>query len=32
MDRVRAALGDNFRVTGLNARGDQLWVLEIEGK
>ena len=32
MDRVRAALGDNFRVTGLTAHGDQLWVLEIEGK
>ena len=32
IDRVRAALGNNFRVTGLNVRDDQFWVLEIEGK
>jgi hypothetical protein len=32
MDRVRTALGDTFRVTRLDARSDQLWVLEIEGK
>jgi hypothetical protein len=32
MDRVRAALGNNFRVTGLDIRGDRSWVLEIEGK
>jgi hypothetical protein len=32
MDRVRAALGNNFRVTKLNARDGQMWVLEIEGK
>ena len=32
MDRVRAALGNNFRVTSLDARDDQFWVLEIEGK
>lgn len=32
MDRVRAALGDNFRVTRLEARDDQFWMLEIEGK
>jgi hypothetical protein len=32
MDRVRAALGDNFRVTRLEALDDQMWVLEIEGK
>jgi hypothetical protein len=32
MDRVRAALGDNFRVTGLEVRDDKMWVLEIEGK
>jgi hypothetical protein len=32
MDRVRAALGNNFRVTGLEGLNDQLWRLEIEGK
>jgi hypothetical protein len=32
MDRVRVALGNNFRVTSLKARDDQFWVLEIEGK
>ncbi len=31
-DRVRAALGENFRLTDLQVHDDQFWTLQIEGK
>ena len=31
-DRVRAALGENFRLTDLQVHDNQFWTLQIEGK